>query len=127
MYTLEKKFAFEASHQLPLHNGKCRRLHGHSWHGAVILHSDSLVQSGPKTGMVMDFYDVGQVVNLLLEQYLDHHHLNNTTQLENPTSEELARWIYDKLKQSLPLMTAVRVEETCTSSCEYRPDGGKVG
>lgn len=119
MWRLEKRFTFEASHQLPQHVGKCQRLHGHSWRGALVLEGDALQESGSETGMLMDYQSVSQVLEPLLETALDHRHLNETTGLRNPTSEEIARWIYRRLKPVLPLLIIVRVEETCTCSCEY--------
>lgn len=120
-WTIEKEFRFEAAHRLPQHDGKCRRLHGHSWVGRVIVENDSLIQSGAKQGMVLDYYDIGQAVKPLVEDYLDHHYLNETTGLANPSCEELARWIFDRLKPLLPnmLLKAVVIEETCTSRCRY--------
>lgn len=122
MFRLEKKFRFEASHVLPYHDGKCARMHGHSWVGTLVLEADGLQQSGPQTGMVWDFGLVSLAIKNLLEWSLDHWHLNDTTGLTNPTSEELARWIFNKVKADLPLLTEVRVEETCTSSANYRPN-----
>lgn len=121
MFRLEKTFCFEASHQLLNHDGKCQRLHGHSWTGALIVEGSDLIQSGPKGGMLIDFVDLSAVIKPLVETCLDHWHLNDSTGLENPTSEELARWIYNKVSPLLPLLVAVRIEETCTSACEYRP------
>ncbi len=121
MWRLEKTFRFEASHSLPKHDGKCRRLHGHSWIGKVILEDYELHTTGPKAGMLMDFGDVSEVLKPLVEGCLDHWHLNDSTGLDNPTSEELARWIYDRLKPDLPTLVCVRIEETCTSACEYKP------
>ncbi len=121
MWTLEKEFSFEAAHRLPDHDGKCRRLHGHSFRGRLYLEDYELITQGPKQGMVVDFYDVSQAIKPLLEDKLDHWHLNQSTGLKNPTSEELARWIYEQLKEKLPQLVAVRVEETCTSACTYRP------
>ncbi|MGL5768698.1 MAG: 6-pyruvoyl trahydropterin synthase family protein, partial [Plesiomonas shigelloides] len=51
---------------------------------------------------------------------LDHYYLNDIEGLENPTSEVLSRWIWDKLKPQLPLLSAVMIKETCTSGCTYR-------
>lgn len=123
MFTLSKSFRFEASHQLPAHDGKCARLHGHSWIGRVYVRGSELQASGPKAGMLLDFGDLKAIVNPLVDAYLDHHHLNDTTGLENPTSEELARWIYQRLKPQLPELVAIEIEETCTSSCRYEPGG----
>lgn len=127
MFRLEKRFRFEAAHYLPHHDGKCARLHGHSWVGTLIVEGEGLQDSGvdeknPKAGMVMDFGDLSAVINPLVEEYLDHQYLNLSIQeLVSPTSEELARWVYNQLKGSLPLLAAVRIEETCTSAAEYRP------
>lgn len=121
MFTLRKRFRFEASHRLPHHDGKCARLHGHSWNGWVEVQSDMLVASGPERGMVMDFYRIGDPLKALVEAHLDHYHLNESTGLENPTSEGIARWMFDWLFAAGVPVTAVCIEETCTSSCEYRP------
>lgn len=121
MYRLEKKFKFEASHQLPKHDGKCARLHGHSWNGTLICEDYELITIGPKAGMLVDFYDLSQIMKPVLEDYLDHWHLNDSTGLENPTSEALCKWLYDKLKADLYMLVAVRIEETCSSAAEYRP------
>ena len=51
---------------------------------------------------------------------LDHHFLNEIDGLENPTSENLARWVWQKTKAVLPLLSKVVIHETCTSGCEYR-------
>lgn len=120
LWTITKEFTFEAAHKLPKHDGKCARLHGHSWKGRVIVKGEVLHNEGPKTGMVMDFGDVKRLVAPLLDGFLDHHHLNETLNLDNPTSEEVARWLYMRLKPSLPSLLAVEIDETCTSSCRYQ-------
>ena len=122
VYILTKSFRFEASHRLPNHDGKCRRLHGHSWKGTVVIEAPETISSGPKTGMVMDYSDISAILDPLVEDYLDHYHLNDSLSLVNPTSEEIARWICNQLKPDLPALAAVIIEETCTSSCEYRPE-----
>lgn len=121
MFTLSKQFRFEASHRLPAHDGKCARLHGHSWIGWLHVRGPELQATGPKAGMLVDFSDLKSIVNPLVDEYLDHHHLNDTTGLENPTSEEISRWIYNHLKPNLPALVAVEIEETCTSRCRYEP------
>ena len=123
MFRLEKEFRFEASHQLPHHDGKCARLHGHSWKGRVVLQGSNLIKEGPKAGMLIDYTDISAPIKRLVEEVLDHRHLNDSTKLENPTSEELARWIFEELQQDFKeLLLAVIIEETCTSRCEYRQD-----
>jgi len=75
----------------------------------------------PETGWLMDFADVARVFAPLHEQ-LDHHYLNEVEGLENPTSENLARWIWQRLKPALPALSEVVIHETCTAGCRYRGD-----
>jgi len=119
MFILTKEFRFEAAHMLPHHDGKCQRLHGHSWKMRVIIRRPGLERGGPKQGMVMDFGDISKVMNPLIEEKLDHHYLNDTTGLENPTSEELARWVCHQVQERLVGLSAIEIDETCTSSCRY--------
>lgn len=120
-WKVEKEFRFEASHQLPHHQGKCRRLHGHSWKGRLICEGANLKESGSDRGMVVDFYEMKQAIEPLLDKFLDHWHLNESLQMENPTTEMVARWIFDQVKPRLPSLKSVVLEETCTSRCEYQP------
>lgn len=117
MWTITKEFRFEAAHKLPQHDGKCQRLHGHSFVMRVTLKGPHLRHAGPKVGMLSDFGDISAVVKPLVETQLDHHYLNETVPLENPTSEELARWVFYTVKPQLPLLHSVEIDETCTSSC----------
>lgn len=117
-WILEKDFRFEASHQLPNHDGKCRRLHGHSWKMTVKV-AGQLQTEGSQQGMVTDYGVLSKIVKPLIDDKLDHWHLNDTTKLENPTSEELSRWIFQRLKGAIPNLIAVIVEETCTARCTY--------
>jgi len=120
-WSIYKEFRFEAAHSLPKHEGKCRRLHGHSWVGRVYVKGHTLCEAGSEKGMLMDFGVIESYIKPIREKYLDHYYLNETTELENPTSEELARWIYEKLELAgLPGLDAVEIRETCTSGCIYR-------
>lgn len=120
-WQLYKEFRFEAAHKLPHHDGKCARLHGHSWVLRVHLKGDRLIDSGAKQGMLFDFGDIKQYVQPLLDQYLDHYYLNESLGMESPTSEAIAQWIYGELqKQNLPCLDAIEILETCTSGCIYR-------
>lgn len=112
-----REFSFEAAHRLPhvAESHKCGRLHGHSYR--VTVHVEGEV--GPQTGWVMDFGDVKAVFEPVRGE-LDHYYLNEIPGLENPTSEVLARWIWDRLAPNLPGLSAVTVGETCTSGCTYR-------
>ncbi|NES78207.1 MULTISPECIES: 6-carboxytetrahydropterin synthase QueD [Okeania] len=118
-WIIGKEFRFEASHQLPNHDGKCARLHGHSWRGVIYVSGNELVNSGGKQGMIMDYGDIKKHLKPLLDDYLDHYHLNETTGLVNPTSEAIAKWIYEQLENKIPGLVAVRIDETCTSQCIY--------
>jgi len=112
-----KIFTIEAAHLLPsVPDGhKCRRLHGHSFRIEVRVRG----AVDPQAGWVQDFADVGQAFKPLFDQ-LDHHYLNDIEGLDNPTSENLARWIWERLKPRLPLLAEVIVRETCTAGCIYR-------
>jgi 6-pyruvoyltetrahydropterin/6-carboxytetrahydropterin synthase len=121
-WTIQKEFRFEAAHKLPQHDGKCRELHGHSWVGRIEVRGDALVALGPKGGMLLDFSDVKAAVAPLVEDLLDHHYLNDTLPLENPTSEAIAAWLFGELEPQLPGLYAVEIDETCTSSCRFQRD-----
>ncbi len=114
-----KEFNFEAAHRLPNvpAGHKCARLHGHSF--AVRIYVSGDVDA--ETGWVMDFADIGKAFKPIRNQ-LDHYYLNDIEGLENPTSENIARWIWQRLQPSLPQLSAVEIRETCTSGCIYRGD-----
>ena len=116
---LFKEFTFEAAHRLPHvpEGHKCARLHGHSF--AVRISVDGEV--GEQSGWVMDFGDIKAAFKPLYDR-LDHYYLNEIPGLENPTSENLARWIWRELCPSLPQLSAVEIRETCTSGCIYLGD-----
>lgn len=121
MFRLEKQFRFEASHQLPNHDGKCARLHGHSWIGRLVVEGEELQTLKTKEGMLIDYGDLKKVIDPIVEEYLDHHHLNESLEMASPTSEKIAQWIFYRVKPQLPMLVAVVIEETCTSRCEFRP------
>ena len=112
-----KQFTLEAAHRLPnVPSGhKCARLHGHSFRVELRVSGEP----DPRTGWVMDFSDIKAAFAPLHAQ-LDHHYLNDVPGLENPTSERLAAWIWERLQPALPLLSEVVVHETCTSGCRYR-------
>ncbi len=120
-----KQFSVEAAHLLPgvPESHKCRRLHGHSYKIEVHVKGDV----DDKSGWVMDFAEVKRAFQPLYDQ-LDHHYLNEIPGLENPTSENLAKWIWERLKSSLPGLSKVVIHETCTSGSSYEgpsPDSGR--
>lgn len=113
---LVHEFRFEAAHRLPRvpKGHKCERLHGHSFKIEVAI-------SGPVNEETGWFIDYGVLYKAWepLHAVLDHNYLNDVPGLENPTSEILARWIWDKLKPELPSVSRVTVFETCDARCEY--------
>ena len=76
-----------------------------------------------ETGWVEDFADIKKAFQPIYDE-LDHNYLNNISGLENPTSENLAKWIWDKLENDLDYLTAIEVKETCSSGCIYRGKNG---
>jgi 6-pyruvoyltetrahydropterin/6-carboxytetrahydropterin synthase len=112
-----KKFSFDSAHRLPnLPDGhKCKRLHGHTWQ--VTLFVDGPLDE--KLGWVEDFGDIKKAFKPILAD-LDHYYLNEVPGLENPTSEVLAIWIWDRLKPILPALSRVEIHETCTTGCVYK-------
>jgi len=115
-----REFTFEAAHRLPNvpPRHKCARLHGHSYR--VTVHITGPV--GDETGWVRDFADLTCAMRPILDE-LDHYYLNEIEGLDNPTSEILARWIWDRLTHVLPELSQVVVHETCTSGCAYQGEG----
>ena len=111
-----KEFSFEAAHRLPNvpAGHKCARLHGHSFLAAVYVSGEV----DPRTGWIIDFAEIKAAFKPLHDQ-LDHHYLNDIDGLENPTSENIARWVWKRLKPALPLLCKVVVHETCTTKCIY--------
>lgn len=114
-----KEFHFEAAHRLPNvpAGHKCSRLHGHSFLVRLTVSGDAPEPSG----WVMDFSELKARFKPVLEQ-LDHYYLNDIPGLDNPTSENISRWIWAQLKPELPQLTAVEIKETCSSGCIYRGD-----
>lgn len=111
-----KVFQIEAAHRLPNvpAGHKCARLHGHSFR--IEIHVTGEPQ--PHTGWVMDFADVKIAFAPIFDE-IDHHCLNDVVGLENPTSEQLAIWIWARLKPALSALSKVVIHETCTSGCVY--------
>lgn len=112
-----KSFTFEAAHFLPNvpEGHKCRRLHGHSFRVEIHV-SDDLHET---YGWVMDFGELKRYVGPVIDE-LDHRLLNDIPGLENPTSENIAVWVWDRVRPVVPILSAVVVSETCTTGCLYR-------
>ncbi|MCH8868777.1 MAG: 6-carboxytetrahydropterin synthase QueD [Chloroflexi bacterium] len=118
-----KVFTCESAHRLPNveEDNKCGRLHGHSYRFEVWV--DGPVDQ--HTGWVMDLHDISKAFQPIHGQ-MDHHYLNEIEGLSNPTSENIARWIWQQISPALPCLSRVVVYETCTSGCIYRGEGGRI-
>ena len=111
-----KEFTFEAAHRLTHvpEGHKCGRLHGHSFRCEIAVRGEV----NPHTGWVMDFADLKEAFAPLYKK-LDHYYLNEIIGLENPTSENLARWVWEQLEGKLQGLHRITIRETCTSRCDY--------
>jgi 6-pyruvoyltetrahydropterin/6-carboxytetrahydropterin synthase len=111
-----KEFVIEAAHRLPNvpEGHKCARLHGHSFNVQIVVSGEV----DPLTGWVIDFADIKLAFAPFYEM-LDHHFLNEIEGLQNPTSENIAIWIWDKMAPILPGLSKIIVKETCTSGAVY--------
>lgn len=110
-------YKFDAAHRLPDagEGHRCTELHGHSFR--IEIHIDGEVD--PRHGWVMDFTDMDEAFGPLLER-LDHKYLNDVEGLTNPTSENIAVWIWEHLKPELPGLCKIVVQESPESGCVYR-------
>jgi 6-pyruvoyltetrahydropterin/6-carboxytetrahydropterin synthase len=130
--TVVKEFTFEASHYLPDHPGKCKNLHGHTYKLQVGVKGEV----DPKTGMVVDFGRLKELVDSIIVEKLDHYHLNSLSFIHSdlqdfpsrlPTAEQMVKWIVLTLNsyfldewEGLVLLSFVRLYETPTSYAEWR-------
>jgi 6-pyruvoyltetrahydropterin/6-carboxytetrahydropterin synthase len=114
--TVYKVFKIHAAHWLPnvSEGHKCRQLHGHTF--KIEVHVKGPVRGD--TGWVMDFAEIGKIV-ALVEKKLDHTCLNDIPGLDNPTSENLAIWIWKRLQLDLPGLAKIVVQESRGSGCIY--------
>jgi 6-pyruvoyltetrahydropterin/6-carboxytetrahydropterin synthase len=117
MYKISKQFSFSASHVLNLLDKEhpCARMHGHNYLITVHLQSEAL----DSYGFVKDYKSL-RTVKQFIDDALDHRHLNDVIP-EHPTSENIARFLYDRFKPEIPELYAVEVSETPQTSCIYEP------
>ncbi len=116
---LDVEFYFAAAHRLPRYEGPCFRLHGHNYRFFVTIEGDV----DPATGMIADF---GKIKEIVAEEVLartDHRNLNDI--LENPTAENIARWIWEVLLPRMPGLREVRLFEIPGCCVTYRGEGGR--
>jgi 6-pyruvoyltetrahydropterin/6-carboxytetrahydropterin synthase len=121
--TIAKEFHFSASHVLrglpPGH--PCGRTHGHNY--VLSLELSASRSALDDVGFVRDYRDL-DTVKRWVDETLDHVHLNDVTGLGNPTSENIACWVFDQWSSRLPELSAVRLSETPRTWAEYRPARG---
>jgi len=112
-----KTFTIEAARSLPnLPDGHpCKNIHGHSFKITITVTGNV----DNKTGFVMDFGDIDETFNHLLSK-LDHSYLNDIEGLENPSSENVCQWIWERLAPSLPGLSQIDIKETDSTGCIYK-------
>jgi 6-pyruvoyltetrahydropterin/6-carboxytetrahydropterin synthase len=122
-FELLRRYRFEAAHRLPTVpvDHRCARIHGHTYDLEIVVR-------GPldaHTGWVVDYEKIDEAVEPLVAQ-LDHRCLNDIEGLENPTSEHVARWLWDRLENPLGGLFAVTIAENPDSACTYRGEGRRA-
>ena len=120
MHQLEVEYTFAAAHRLPRHPGKCRNMHGHNYKLQVVLRGEP----DQEQGLVIDFGDVDRIVQERVLSLCDHKTLNDF--LENPTAENIASWLWERLAANPALagLHEVRLWEIPTACVVYRGPNG---
>jgi len=120
VYDLMIESQFSSAHQLRGYKGKCENLHGHNWRVQVTVSSDNL----DDIGIVIDFHELKKITGEVISS-LDHSFLNEVfpfTEI-NPSSENIAKWIYESIKKKLDQdqcnISSVTVWENETASATY--------
>ncbi len=126
-YELLIRDDFSAAHNLRHYKGKCERLHGHNWQVDLRLAGDEL----DADGMVLDFSEAKRLLGQVLEAF-DHAYLNEVPPFDriNPSSENLARVIAERVADRLPAgvdVTSVTTWESGRCSATFRPDASAAG
>ncbi|MDD5347674.1 MAG: 6-carboxytetrahydropterin synthase QueD [Candidatus Omnitrophica bacterium] len=116
MFSVRVESVFSSAHNLRGYKGKCEALHGHNWKVEAIVSSEKL----DPAGMVIDFTVVKKELNAVLNNF-DHAYLNKVKPFTtlNPTSENIARFVYGRLKKKIPGLSSVTVWESATSCATY--------
>lgn len=121
MLSITKLFEFEACHWLPMYEGACNNLHGHSYKLEVTVQGEPITQKeNPNYGMIMDFKDLKAIVNEVAVDKYDHQKLNDF--FPNPTAEVMVKKIAVDIMARLPkdvILTSCKLWETSTSYAEW--------
>jgi 6-pyruvoyltetrahydropterin/6-carboxytetrahydropterin synthase len=116
---LDVEFSFGAAHRLPRYDGPCFRTHGHNYRFFVALEGEV----DPRSGMIADFGEVKRIVQEQVLARVDHRDLNDV--LENPTAENIARWIWEVLEPHVPGLAEIRLYEVPDSCVTFRGPRGR--
>lgn len=110
-----KQFTFDSAHFLPNvpAGHKCRAMHGHTY--KLVIYVEGELQ---EAGWIIDFAEMKKIIKPIID-IVDHQLLNNIPGLENPTSELLAVWLWNKIKPHLPSLKKIELSETPTSGVIY--------
>ena len=119
MFEVEKTYYFESGHSLEHHDGKCKEPHGHSYILTIHIRRETLIKSGPKINMVIDFDDINKIVKPMIEQYFDHKWLNDSLGTDSTTVEFITKWVYEHLKPQMPDLWKISMNETATARAIY--------
>jgi 6-pyruvoyltetrahydropterin/6-carboxytetrahydropterin synthase len=116
-FELRQEFRLESARYLPLlpKNHPCSQTHGHSFRVCLILHGEL----NEKVGWVRDYHEVQVIWDQEIKKYLDHKLLNDVPELNNPTSELICKWIFNKLKPKLSELKQIIISETPNTECRY--------
>ena len=121
---LRKEFIFDAAHNLVRYHGKCEALHGHTYRLAVVLEGVP-----DEEGMILDFCELSSIVKEHVVSQLDHSYINDI--IPQPTAENIARWVWDRLEALLARpnchLYEIRVWETATSCVILRASDCRGG
>jgi 6-pyruvoyltetrahydropterin/6-carboxytetrahydropterin synthase len=120
--TIGKVYRFEAAHDLPYHDGKCKGLHGHSYQVEIAVTDEvqEIAETNPESGMVVDFQELDGFMKRLLAEKLDHKYLNDSLGIYT-TAENIARWIASVVRANGFTTFSVKLWETanCWALVEY--------
>lgn len=117
MYTILVKDKFSSAHNLRNYNGKCENVHGHTFEVELLLELEKL----NNIGISIDFKDVKNVLKAELDK-LDHYYLNQIDPFDkiNPSAENIAHFLYNKIKIKLPELKEVFVWESENARASYK-------
>ena len=121
MLSVTKIVEFEAAHCLPNHKGKCKNHHGHSYKAEIEVGNKNNQLN--EEGMIIDFGDLKEIINRIVDEQLDHTYLNDFFTVP-PTAEHMVMWIVEEFEKRNLTNTCqllrVRLWETSNSYAEWR-------